>query len=212
MFTGIIEEIGTIKYIKKRPKSVSLTVSANKVIDGTQLGDSIATNGVCLTVTDLKQESFDVDVMYETLEKTAIKHIAVGSKVNLERALTPSTRMGGHIVSGHVDGIGKIKQKQQVGIATKYTISVAESLSRYIVSKGSVAIDGISLTVIDVTPTSFTVSLIPHTKNETTLHDKTIGDTVNIENDIVGKYIEKFMNTASTSKGITQEVLRKYGY
>ena len=211
MFTGIIEEIGKITNIKKGPKSAALTIEATKVLEDTKLGDSIATNGVCLTVTNLNSHSFTVDVMNETLLKTNFKDLQTGSHVNLERALTLNTRLGGHMVSGHIDGVGIITEKRQDDIATRLTIYTPSALLRYIIPKGSIAIDGISLTVIDVLSSSFTVSLIPHTKSETTLISKSQGESVNLECDIIGKYVEKLLKK-EPHEGLTEERLKDYGY
>lgn len=157
-------------------------------------------------------DSFTVDVMNETLARSNMQHLQVGSAVNLERALTLQTRLGGHMVSGHVDGIGTILSITKVDIAHLFKIKVDQSLLKYIIKKGSVAIDGISLTVVDVDHESFQVSIIPHTKDETTLFSKRVGDTLNIECDMIGKYIEKLLHTNKTNQGITKEQLQKYGF
>ncbi|MFT4145969.1 MAG: riboflavin synthase [Mobilitalea sp.] len=209
MFTGIIEEIGIIKTIKKGAKSVIFTVACNKILDDLKPGDSVATNGVCLTVTDINNCSFTADVMNETLSKSSLGSLNTGSKVNLERAMPANGRFGGHIVTGHVDGTGKITSIKKDDNAVWYTIKTNPKLLQYIIEKGSIAIDGISLTIAKITPESFSVSVIPHTAKYTTLYEKSIGYSVNLENDIVGKYIEKF---TQNNKSITNEFLIKNGY
>ncbi|MFP4478651.1 MAG: riboflavin synthase [Candidatus Izemoplasmatales bacterium] len=214
MFTGIIEEIGTVKRINKNPKSVSLTIQASLVLEDTKIGDSIATNGICLTVTDLMKDGFSVDVMLETLNRSQMKTIKEGDKLNLERALTLNTRLGGHMVSGHVDGVGTITKIKREDIAHIYTISAEEKVLRYIIEKGSVALDGISLTVIKVSESDFSVSIIPHTKDQTTLFSKKISDKINIEVDMIGKYVEKLIKTNPDEKksSISESMLRQYGF
>lgn len=212
MFTGIIEEIGTIQMIRHSSHSVTLKIKAKKVLEETKIGDSIATNGVCLTVIHMDSNSFTADVMYETLQRTNIKHLSQGAEVNLERALRLSDRLGGHLVSGHIDGIGVIRQIRQQDIAKEITITVDSKLMRYIIPKGSVAIDGISLTVVDTTSLDFIVSIIPHTQKDTTLSNKKIGDVVNIECDMIGKYVERLLGTDEKKNGITEDFLKKYGF
>ncbi|MHB1651955.1 MAG: riboflavin synthase [Desulfitobacteriaceae bacterium] len=198
MFTGIIEELGTIEKITLFPQSAELTIQAQKVLEQTNVGDSIAVNGVCLTVTRLSTRQFTVDVMAETLAKTSLAELTRGSPVNLERALQLQTRLGGHLLSGHVDGIGRISKVTPVGIAQVNEISAELALLHYILPKGSVAVDGISLTVVDAGRDFFSVSLIPHTFKATTLGKKGIGATVNLETDIIGKYVAKFLKLKST--------------
>ncbi len=215
MFTGIIEETGTLRQIVKGEKSSVLAIEAEKVLEGTQIGDSIAVNGICLTVTSLTDDSFSADVMAETMRRTNLGSQCVGSKVNLERALTPLTRMGGHIVSGHIDGIGKITSYVREDNAVWVTVETEKSLLKYIVEKGSVAIDGISLTVAYVDETCFKVSVIPHTASQTTLITKAVGDSVNLECDVIAKYVEKLLNVHSDSRSdgeITEEMLIRYGF
>ena len=178
MFTGIIEELGVIQEIKKSSKSSKLLIKANKVLENTNVGDSICTNGVCLTVTDLKANSFEADVMAETLRRSNLGDLTVGSKVNLERALTLESRLGGHIVSGHIDGVGEIISLVKEDNATWVTVKAKSDILRYVVLKGSITIDGISLTVAYVDENVFKVSIIPHTAQETTLLNKSIGETV----------------------------------
>lgn len=193
MFTGIIEEIGTINSIKRGRVSASLVINAQLVNGDLKIGDSINTNGACLTVTNFNNHTFEVDVMAETMRKTNLDLLKSGSPVNLERALKLNDRLGGHMVSGHIDGTGTITQVYQEEIATWYTIKAEKEILDYIIKKGSVAIDGISLTVADLLESSFKVSIIPHTAKQTTLLRKKAGDVVNIENDMTARYIEKFM-------------------
>ncbi|MCR5624506.1 MAG: riboflavin synthase [Lachnospiraceae bacterium] len=193
MFTGIIEEIGEIKRITKNNLNTDILINASTVLDGTGIGDSIAVNGVCLTVTKLFGDSFQAFAMAETMRRTAFNELKVGSHVNLERAMAADGRFGGHIVSGHIDGVGKIKDITAEGKATWVQISAGASIMKYIVEKGSIAIDGISLTVAKVDNDSFSVSLIPHTGSETTLLSKKVGSLVNLENDIIAKYIERLV-------------------
>lgn len=200
MFTGLIEEIGTMEGASKAEKSMKFTIRAKKVLQDIKLGDSISTNGVCLTVSNYDGSSFTVDVMPETMRKTNLGKLQKGSPVNLERALKVSDRLGGHIVSGHIDGTGLIREYRDEDIATWLTVETQEEVMKYIIPKGSVAIDGTSLTVVDTTDNSFTVSLIPVTKEETVLLKKRVGDEVNLECDIVGKYIERFMTFNKATK------------
>ncbi len=193
MFTGIIEETGIIKEINRSSKSVKLCIEASKVLEETNLGDSISTNGICLTVVELGQNTFSVDVIAETLRKTNLLKLSIGSRVNLERALKLSDRLGGHLVSGHVDGLGVISNIVMEDIARIISIETDFDLLNYIITKGSIAIDGISLTVIYVDEHSFKVSIIPRTAAETNLLGKKIGDTVNLETDIIARYAGKLL-------------------
>lgn len=193
MFTGIIEEIGTVESIRRSGVNSDLVICAEKVLEGTKIGDSIAVNGICLTVTKLGNRTFTADVMNETLKRSSLSTIHAGAKVNLERAMLNNGRFGGHIVSGHVDGTGTIMQIKKDGIAFWYTVETKPEILHHIVEKGSIAIDGISLTVAKVGVSDFSVSIIPHTAKETILSEKKIGDRVNLENDIIGKYVERFM-------------------
>ncbi|MBQ9624337.1 MAG: riboflavin synthase [Treponema sp.] len=194
MFTGIIEEIGTVKKISLAGKSGSLEIGAKKVLEGTKIGDSIAVNGVCLTVTSLSSSTFTADIMAETVRRSSLGSISSGSGVNLERAMAADGRFGGHIVSGHIDGTGKIARLQKEENAVWVHISAGKEILALIVEKGSIAIDGISLTVASVSDSEFAVSIIPHTASETTLLSKKAGDIVNLENDIVGKYVQKLLS------------------
>ncbi len=193
IFTGIIEELGTINNIEHGTNSSRINVQASQVLGDVKIGDSIAINGVCLTVTTFDTSHFVADVMAETLAKTNLNELNPGKQVNLERAVRLGDRMGGHLVQGHVDGVGKIIGQEKLDIATIFRIKAPPEVMAYIVKKGSVAIDGISLTVVEVTADSFTVSLIPHTAAMTTLGFKKPGDTVNLETDIIGRYIEKLI-------------------
>ncbi len=197
MFTGIIEEIGKVKKISLAGKSGSLEIGAKKILEGTKIGDSIAVNGVCLTVTSLSPQGFSADVMAETLRRSSLGSLSSGTAINLERAMAAGGRFGGHIVSGHIDGTGTISKMQKEENAVWVHIKAAESILALIVEKGSIAIDGISLTVASVSYSEFTVSIIPHTATETTLLSKKTGDIVNLENDIVGKYVQKLLGTLS---------------
>lgn len=212
MFTGIVEEIGAVR----RVTDGSIDIGAKLVLEGTKIGDSIAVNGVCLTVTTLRGDGFTADVMPETLRRSNLGTLRNGDCVNLERAMAADGRFGGHIVSGHIDGVGTIANQRKEGNATWVTISAPQEILRYIVEKGSVAIDGISLTVAAVTDTNFSVSLIPHTGDATILLKKKCGEQVNLENDIVGKYVERLMNTAvapqNSESRITLDFLQKNGF
>lgn len=210
MFTGIIEEVGRVQSIRRESAGAVLTISASKVLEDVHLGDSIAVCGVCLTVTSFTSGAFTADVMHETLMRSALGSLRPGSPVNLERAMAANGRFGGHIVSGHIDGTGKITRIHPDGHAVWYTISAAPALLRYVVEKGSIAIDGISLTVARVTAQDFSVSIIPHTQDQTTLSARRVGDTVNLETDCIGKYVEKLLGGADS--GITRAFLTRCGY
>lgn len=215
MFTGIIEEVGSVKLIQKGSVSSFIQINADTVLSDTHIGDSIAVNGVCLTVTDLTENSFKADVMNETLSRSSLGLLKPGSPVDLERAMSAQGRFGGHIVSGHIDGTGVISSVKQDGIALWYTINTDDGILRYIVEKGSIAIDGISLTVASVTTNDFSVSIIPHTTSQTVLSFKKEGDMVNLENDIIGKYVErllKYDETKSEKSRITMDFLAKNGF
>lgn len=217
MFTGIIEEIGTIKSINSNGISSQLCISANKILEDTKIGDSIAVNGVCLTVTSIKSNLFTADVMAETLRRSNLGSLLPQSKVNLERAMPANGRFGGHIVSGHIDGTGTIVETKPEGNAVWIKINCSDNLLKYIIHKGSITIDGISLTVAKVTDSDFSVSIIPHTAANTTLLQKKSGDVVNLENDVVGKYIEKLLSFQKIDEQkpqskITEEFLRQNGF
>lgn len=211
MFTGIIEEKGIVKSIDNVPGKFRLNIQAQYILNDTKIGDSIAVNGVCLTVTDMTSSGFSADVMPETLRRSSLGSLKCGSCVNLERAMAANGRFGGHIVTGHIDGTGKISSVKKEGNAVIVTISAPHNILRLIVEKGSVAIDGISLTVTGVTKTDFSVSLIPHTAKETTLLAKRAGDIVNLENDIIGKYTQRLLS-APKGSGITRSLLLENGF
>lgn len=213
MFTGIIEELGIIRKISISGHSGSITIEASKVLEGTRIGDSIAVNGICLTVTSMAGDSFTADIMAETVRRSSLKGAVSGDNVNLERAMAADGRFGGHIVSGHVDGTGTIIGMHREENAVWVTISTEPSIMKFIVEKGSVCLDGISLTVAKVGTTDFSVSVIPHTGEETTLLRKKTGSLINIENDVVGKYVERLLNFKNNeSTGITMDFLKKYDF
>ena len=193
MFTGIIEAQGTIIEIRPEGQGKRFGFNADFVLDQTKIGDSISVNGVCLTIVKIHGQSFQVDVSPETLARTTFGRAKIGNRVNLERALRLSERIDGHLVSGHIDGMGTIKQKQNKGNAVIVTIGVPESFSRYMIKKGSIAVDGISLTINNCDRNSFDVSIIPHTAKLTTIILCQVGDPVNIETDMIGKYVERFV-------------------
>ena len=221
MFTGIIEEVGSVASIRKGAHSCVLTVNASRVLEDVHLGDSIATNGVCLTVTSFTSHSFSADVMHETLNRSSLGSLHIGSPVNLERAMLAGGRFGGHIVSGHIDGVGTISSIKEDANAVWYTVEAPSNILRYIIEKGSITLDGISLTVAKVTNSNFSVSIIPHTRAQTNLASKKVGDVLNLENDLVGKYVERLMlqpiaasqeQPEQKSSGITKEFLSRYGF
>lgn len=216
MFTGIVEEIGYIEKIEKGSHSAKLTISAEKILQGISLGDSIAVNGICLTACHITKQNFTADVMAETMHRSNLGQLKKGSAVNLERAMSATARFGGHIVSGHVDGTGKISHLKKDDIAVWVTIETNQKILKYIVEKGSIAIDGISLTVAYVDENCFKVSIIPHTAEKTILLQKKVGDTVNLECDIIGKYVEKLLfynqQQKTEQKGITMEFLKENGF
>lgn len=215
MFTGIVEEVGHIAQIKKQGEFAVITIRAKKILSDVHLGDSIAVNGVCLTVTSFTEAQFTADVMSETLKRTSLGELNINSPVNLERAMPANGRFGGHIVSGHIDGTGVIMAITPANNSTWYRIKTSTKLMRYIIEKGSITIDGISLTVVDTTEDSFSVSIIPHTIKETNLGSKKVGGLVNLENDIVGKYIEQFLlkkEEGNPSSRITLDFLKNAGF
>ena len=214
MFTGIIEEMGLVKRIDRGSKSCILEIQCNEVLTDAKIGDSIATNGVCLTVTTMSSNSYTADVMPETLNKSSLGELKIGDRVNLERAMVANGRFGGHIVSGHIDGTGYIEKTMQDDNAIWYTIAADSSLLKYIVKKGSIAIDGISLTVADVSERNFKVSIIPHSQSKTNLQFKKAGSIVNLECDIIGKYVEKLMGYKKEEEksNITEAFLIQNGF
>ena len=215
MFTGIVEEVGTIRQIKHGRHSAVLTIQAKTVLEGTGIGDSIAVNGICLTVTQLFPDGFSADVMHETLNRSSLARLTAGSRVNLERAMAANGRFGGHIVAGHVDGVGRIANIRRDDTAVWYTVHAGPEILRYVVEKGSITIDGISLTVATVDANGFSISAIPHTVAVTILSEKRVGDTVNLETDIIGKYVEKLLRPqpeTTPQSGITREFLAENGF
>lgn len=219
MFTGIIEAVGKVSQIERAGESVRLTVSAGQIAEDVQLGDSVSVNGVCLTVVEFRPPHIVFDAVYETMRKTTLGNLAVGDGVNLERALPVNGRLGGHVVQGHVDGTGRIASIRPVGNSWFVYVDAAPELMRYIVTKGSVAVDGISLTVAESEDRTFALSIIPHTWDHTTLHERRAGDPVNIETDILGKYVEKMLggyvagaDRAAERGGVTMDLLTRSGY
>lgn len=210
MFTGIIEEKGYIENIVHGAKSCRLTVKADKIFDDLKLGDSIAVNGVCLTAQTINKPYFIADVMAETVRMTGLGNLTKGSTVNLERAMQLNGRFGGHIVSGHIDGVGTIVAMVREDNAVRVTVSAKSEIMKYIIYKGSVTLDGISLTVAETAKDRFTVSVIPHTAAETTLLEKSVGDRLNIECDVIGKYVEKMLD--NSGGGITTDFLKENGF
>ncbi len=211
MFTGIIEEVGTVRQIRNGSASCILTIAAKKVLSDVQIGDSIAVNGICLTVCRFDSGSFSADVMPETMRRTNMGKLVPGSAVNLERAMAAGGRFGGHIVSGHIDGTGQVCSLLREDNAVWVRIAARPELLRYVAEKGSIAIDGISLTVARVTAQDFSVSVIPHTGTETTLLSRRPGDLVNLECDIIAKYVEKLLGKAEKG-GITPQFLAEHGF
>ena len=216
MFTGIVEEIGTVKSVIPDSLCGKIRIKASKVLEGTKIGDSICVNGVCLTVVAFDGDGFTADVMPETLKRTNLGELNYGDPVDLERAMAADGRFGGHIVAGHIDGTGRITEIKPDGNAVRVRIAAASDILKYIIEKGSIAIDGISLTVADVTESDFSVSLIPHTAGDTILLRKRAGDKVNLENDMVGKYIWKFMHgekaVAASGRELSMDFLAENGF
>ncbi len=212
MFTGIIEEVGRVQ----RMESDKIHIQAKTVLEGTKIGDSIAVNGVCLTVINLAAASFTADVMPETLNRSSLGKLKMGSSVNLERAMAADGRFGGHIVSGHIDGTGMIQKITKDGNAIRYRITASKPVMRGIVEKGSIAIDGISLTVAEANKDWFEVSIIPHTMSETILEGKRVGEMINLENDIIGKYVERLLSFEEEEEkkqsSLTKEFLLRAGF
>lgn len=219
MFTGIVEEIGTVRHVISGTNSGEIGIGASKVLENTKIGDSIAVNGVCLTVTSLKPDGFTADVMPETLRRTNLGQLKSGDVVDLERAMAADGRFGGHIVSGHIDGVGTITSIKKEENAVWVKIQADKNIIGLIVEKGSIAIDGISLTVAKLGSNDFQVSIIPHTKDETILLKKNVGDKVNLENDIVGKYVQRLLGKANSddtnkngASGLTMDFLASHGF
>ena len=213
MFTGIVEEIGHLTRMARGRDGWSMAVAANKVLQGSEIGDSIAVNGTCLTVTALTAAHFTVGVSPETRARTNLERLKTGDAVNLERAVTPATRLGGHFVQGHVDGVGTFSAKRSDGEALWLTVQAPSEIMRYVVPKGFICLDGTSLTVVDVTADSFSIMLVAHTQKHVILPQKPVGYTVNIEVDILGKYVEKFLGgQRPETAGLTMEKLADKGF
>ncbi|MFB2641857.1 riboflavin synthase [Shewanella bicestrii] len=216
MFTGIIEAVGTLRKLERKGDDIRLTVASGKLdLSDVRLGDSIATNGVCLTVVQQLADGYVADVSAETVSLTGFANYKVGTKVNLEKAVTPTTRLGGHMVSGHVDGIATVEQRLARGQAIEFWLAAPSELARYIAHKGSITIDGVSLTVNEVDGHRFRLTIVPHTAGETTLVDLKAGDKVNIEVDLIARYLERLMrfDTKETQGGgVTMEMLARAGF
>lgn len=216
IFTGLIEEMGEISSLEEKEKGLKLKIKCNKILNGAKIGDSIATNGVCLTATEIGKDFFIADCMYETIKRTNLKRLRIGEKVNLEKSITLSTPLGGHIVTGDVDCEGKLISITPEGIAKVYEIEIEEKYMKYIVEKGRITLDGASLTVMLLKKNSFGVSLIPHTQEMVTLGKAKIGSYINVETDLIGKYIERFIKFEKIEKDkkniITEEFLLKNGF
>ncbi|PEU14608.1 riboflavin synthase [Bacillus sp. AFS019443] len=213
MFTGIVEELGTVSNIKQSGEAMELTIHANSILSDVKLGDSIAVNGICLTVTSFTASSFTVDAMPETMKSTSLCMLKPLSKANLERAMAANGRFGGHFVTGHIDGVGTIVSKKQHFNAIYYKIGIPNDLLRYCLQKGSVAVDGTSLTIFDIDESSITISLIPHTVSESIIGEKVAGDIVNIECDMIGKYIKHFISKpAKRDSSVTESFLQENGF
>ncbi len=216
MFTGIILAVGKITAIQKRSGDCRLQINTGKLsLNDAKLGDSIAVNGVCLTAVELGEQSFSADVSNETLSRTTLRSIQLGSPVNLELALMPSTRMGGHIVSGHVDGIGQVIEKKNDARSIRFRVKAPENLAKYIAEKGSICINGISLTVNEVEGSVLSVNIVPHTLKETTLGMTDVGDPVNLEVDLLARYMERLMKgeqASQSQKGIDEALLQRSGF
>lgn len=216
MFSGIVEEMGAVQAIEKGLTGARFSILASAILDDLQVGDSVSVSGACLTVTTIEDQSFLVDVSKETLNCTNFGTIAIGTPLNLERAMKLNARMSGHLVTGHVDGIGMLRAREQDGNAIYLTMEASEDIMRYCVPKGSITIDGISLTINSVTDNVFSVAIIPYTANVTTIGLKQIGDSVNLESDLIGKYVERLLQgsgtlPASAAPIIDKDYLQKRG-
>jgi len=220
MFTGLVEEMGTLRGITRNSEAMVLHITVSTIMSDLKIGDSVSVNGVCLTATSLDANSFAADVMPETFRKSNLRDLQIGNKVNLERAMIANGRFGGHIVQGHVDGIGRIQHVARNQNAVVYEITPAnQEVFKYIIPKGSITLDGISLTVVQVKESTFEVSVIPHTLEQTVLNHKRAGDTVNIECDVLGKYVEHLLQYGASrqqdnlkASGIDMEYLAKNGF
>ncbi|WP_394247888.1 riboflavin synthase [Vibrio profundi] len=217
MFTGIVEAVGTLKAISPRGEDITITVSAENLdMSDVKLGDSIATNGVCLTVVEFNENSYSADLSLETLKRTGFVDYQAGDKVNLEKAMLPTTRFGGHIVSGHVDGVGEIIERNQVGRAVEFWVEMPSELSKYVAQKGSITVDGISLTVNDLRKNAFKLTIVPHTSSETTIDQFQVGRKVNLEVDVLARYMERLLQgqqeESQPESKLTMEFLQQNGF
>ncbi len=214
MFTGLIEDLGTLRELRTGADQARLTVATRIPMTELTLGESIAVNGVCLTVTGFGDGCFSADVSPETLNCTTLGRLVTGARVNLERALRLSDRLGGHLVTGHVDGLGRIVERRRDGNAWRFRVQTEAAVAAFLVAKGSVTIDGISLTVNEVARDSFSLAIIPHTLAATSLQDRGVGDTVNVETDLIGKYVARFLASGAPAgpAGVTADLLAKHGF
>ncbi len=217
MFTGIIEAVGHLKAITAKGEDITITVDASNLdMSDVQLGDSIATNGVCLTVIEFNDSSYSADLSLETMNKTGFTHYKVGDAVNLEKAMLPTTRFGGHIVSGHVDGVGEIVERNQVGRAIEFWVAMPAEISKYVAEKGSITVDGISLTVNDLRKNAFKLTIVPHTSQETTIDHFQVGRKVNLEVDVLARYMERLLDSrreeSTPQSRLTMEFLQQNGF
>ncbi|MBY8074718.1 riboflavin synthase [Vibrio fluvialis] len=216
MFTGIVEAVGTLTAITPKGEDITISVDAGKLdLGDVKLGDSIATNGVCLTVVEFNSHSYSADLSLETLKKSGFADYKVGDKVNLEKAMLPTTRFGGHIVSGHVDGVGEIVERNAVGRAIEFWVAIPAELSKYVAEKGSITVDGISLTVNDLRKNAFKLTIVPHTTQETTIDHFQVGRKVNLEVDVMARYLERLLNGGRDEQPesrITMEFLQQNGF
>lgn len=212
MFTGLIIELGEVVSLEKKAESARLSIRGKEIIKDASLGDSIAINGICLTVISTDKNTLSFDVSYETLKSTNLGNLKRGDRINLEPSLKPSSKMGGHFVTGHAEGIGIIRAKTPVGNAIKIEIEAPENILMYLIDKGSIAVDGISLTVVDVLKDAFSIVIIPHTARLTTIGFKRVGDTVNLEPDILGKYVINFLQKNKNTDASLISALKKSGY
>ncbi|WP_135384142.1 riboflavin synthase [Vibrio tasmaniensis] len=217
MFTGIVEAVGTLSAITPRGEDITVTVNVGNLnMADVKLGDSIATNGVCLTVVEYNDHSYSADLSLETLKKTGFVDYQAGDKVNLEKAMLPTTRFGGHIVSGHVDGVGEIVERNQVGRAIEFWVEMPAELSKYVAQKGSVTVDGISLTVNDLRKNAFKLTIVPHTSSETTIDQFNVGRKVNLEVDVLARYMERLLQghqqESEPESRLTMEFLQQNGF
>lgn len=212
MFTGIVEELGTVQAVVRGQNAFQFRIACKKVLEDVHIGDSIAVNGACLTVKSFTASDFIVDVMPETVKATTIRTLQVGSTVNLERAMAANGRFGGHFVSGHVDGVGEIIHMRRVENAIYVEIKIEKNLQKYFIEKGSVTVDGTSLTVFELTEMGFIISLIPVTQSDSIIGQKQVGDLVNIECDMLAKYMEKLLNNQKPSTNVTMDMLADHGF